>query len=58
LAVTEACRDDSVLGKWGECVRLKWPNDLYVSVKGENEKIGGILVNTSFSNGKAEVVIG
>ena len=58
LAVTEACRDDSILGKWGECVRLKWPNDLYVLVEGENKKIGGILVNTSFSNGKAEVVIG
>jgi len=27
LAVVEACRQETVLGKLGEGVRLKWPND-------------------------------
>jgi biotin---protein ligase len=58
LAVAEACRDKSVLGTWGDCVRLKWPNDLYVLLNGELKKVGGVLVNTSFSGGKAEVIIG
>lgn len=62
LAVVEACRDESVLGpKAGEKVRLKWPNDLYASVGGDKEdlrKIGGVLVNTSFSGGKVDIVIG
>jgi biotin---protein ligase len=61
LAVIEACREDNVLGKRGEHVRLKWPNDLYVVTGNSNEekkKIGGILVNTSFSDGKVDIVIG
>lgn len=63
LAVVEACRDESVLGKFGERVRLKWPNDIYAvgtdeSDKKQWKKIGGILVNTSFSGGKADIVIG
>ncbi|KAH0583185.1 Biotin--protein ligase [Termitomyces sp. J132] len=58
LAVVEACRDESVLGKVGNSVRLKWPNDIYVLVDDERKKIGGILVNTSFSGGKVDIVIG
>ncbi|KAF8645813.1 hypothetical protein AX16_007556 [Volvariella volvacea WC 439] len=61
LAVTEACRDDAVLGKAGSAVRLKWPNDIYAVVGDRPEdrkKIGGILVNTNFSGRKAEVIIG
>ncbi|TFY54489.1 hypothetical protein EVJ58_g8836 [Rhodofomes roseus] len=59
LAVVEACRDDGVLGKEGKRVRLKWPNDVYVVTSdGEKKKIGGILVNTSFSGGKVDIVIG
>ncbi|KAG6856318.1 hypothetical protein H0H87_005598 [Tephrocybe sp. NHM501043] len=40
LAVVEACRDEAVLGKWGEQARLKWPNDIYAVVDGERKKIG------------------
>lgn len=61
LAVVEACREDAVLGKWGVSVRLKWPNDLYAVVgggEGVRKKIGGILVNTSFSSGQVDIVIG
>ncbi|KZT22960.1 class II aaRS and biotin synthetase [Neolentinus lepideus HHB14362 ss-1] len=58
LAVTEAVRDERVLGRYGEAVRIKWPNDLYV-VEGEGrKKVGGILVNTSFGTRGVEVVIG
>ncbi|KAJ7704393.1 biotin-protein ligase [Mycena rosella] len=61
LAVVEACRDDSVLGESAAPVRLKWPNDIY-AVLGDDDaskkKIGGILVNTSFSGGKVDIVIG
>lgn len=62
LAVVEACRDESVLGpKAGENVRLKWPNDLYATTgmgKDALKKIGGVLINTSFQGGKADIVIG
>ncbi|KAJ7056954.1 biotin-ligase [Mycena amicta] len=59
LAVVEACRDDSVLGNAGSVVRLKWPNDIYAVLDAERpKKIGGILVNTSFSSGKVDIVIG
>jgi len=58
LAVTEACRSPSMLGSVGDSVRLKWPNDLYAVVEGNKKKIGGILVNTNFSGGKVEVIIG
>ncbi|KAJ7764555.1 biotin-protein ligase [Mycena maculata] len=61
LALVEACRDESVLGEAAAPVRLKWPNDVY-AVLGNGEslkkKIGGILVNTSFSAGKVDIVIG
>ena len=62
LAVVEACREEKVLGRWGEGIRLKWPNDIYALVGGEGEeekrKVGGILVNTCFSGGKVDIVIG
>jgi biotin--protein ligase len=62
LAVVEACREDSVLGKWGEHVRVKWPNDLYIIGVGdaneERRKIGGVLVTTSFTGGNVDMVIG
>lgn len=57
----EACRGDTVLGKLGEKVRLKWPNDLYAvtgAADGDRKKIGGILVNTSFTGNEVEIVIG
>ncbi|OBZ66786.1 Biotin--protein ligase [Grifola frondosa] len=48
-----------VAGAAGARVRLKWPNDLYAVLDdGEKKKIGGILVNTSFSSGKVELVVG
>lgn len=63
LAVAEACRDESVLGsETGERVRLKWPNDLYAVIGTEDgdkkKKIGGILVNTSFTGNQVDIVIG
>ncbi|KAF8812826.1 hypothetical protein BYT27DRAFT_7085987 [Phlegmacium glaucopus] len=66
LAVVEACRTEFVLGdKAGGRVRLKWPNDLYAVVGSDEEanaenvrKIGGVLVNTSFSSGSVDIVIG
>lgn len=60
LAVVEACRSECVLGsEAGSRVRIKWPNDLYaVTLDGEKKKIGGILVNTSFSAGRVELVVG
>jgi len=68
LAVVRACRDPRVLGaERGARVRLKWPNDVYVNLASEAEswagpekmkKVGGILVNTNFSDGNVDVVIG
>jgi biotin--protein ligase len=61
LSVVEACRDESVLGSRGKHIRLKWPNDLYAVVgpkEEERKKIGGILVNTSFTGRKVDIVIG
>lgn len=63
LAVTEACRDDAVLGKYGEGVRIKWPNDLYALVGDDDngdgmKKVGGILVNTIFREQLVDIVIG
>ena len=62
LAITEACRDEAVLGRYGEAVRIKWPNDIY-AVLGEGEKrelqkIGGVLVNTGIINKDSQIVIG
>ena len=50
-----------MLARWGGRIRLKWPNDIYALVGGEGEekrKVGGVLVNTSFSGGKVDIVIG
>lgn len=61
LSVVEACRDGSILGARGQAIRLKWPNDLYAVYgpgEGERRKIGGILVNTSFTGGKVDIVVG
>ncbi|THV08019.1 class II aaRS and biotin synthetase [Dendrothele bispora CBS 962.96] len=61
LAVAEACRDEAILGKRGEAVRVKWPNDIYAvfgSDEKDRKKIGGILINTSFSDGNADIIIG
>ena len=59
LAVVRACRDERALGGVrGADVRLKWPNDIYLDVDGVRKKIGGILVNTSFTGGQVEVIIG
>ncbi|KAI9432945.1 class II aaRS and biotin synthetase [Lactarius indigo] len=61
LAIINACRDRRILGDdYGTHVKLKWPNDLYVELPGSDtkKKVGGILVNTSFSGGNMDVIIG
>ncbi|KAH9994535.1 hypothetical protein BJV74DRAFT_770206 [Russula compacta] len=67
LAVIRACHDERALGaERGAHVRLKWPNDVYVDLPSssatgtgsEKKKVGGILVNTSFSDGNMDVIIG
>jgi biotin--protein ligase len=67
LAVLHACRHRQVLGggndddddRGARRVKLKWPNDVYVELPGgEKKKVGGILVNTSFSSGNVDIVVG
>jgi biotin--protein ligase len=66
LAIVRACRDGRVLGaERGARVRLKWPNDVYVELSSssavagsEKKKVGGVLVNTCFADGNADVIIG
>ena len=71
LAIVRACRDERALGaERGARVRLKWPNDVYIDLPsssssspsvaggGEKKKVGGILVNMSFADGNADVIIG
>ncbi|KAH7911490.1 class II aaRS and biotin synthetase [Hygrophoropsis aurantiaca] len=65
LAVVEACHAlDPVSRGWAADVRLKWPNDIYGMFpdhqgrKKELRKLGGVLVNTSFGSGIADVIIG
>lgn len=58
LAITEACRDEMVLGRDGDKVRLKWPNDIYAIESGEKRKIGGVLVNLVFEGSHAQIVLG
>ncbi|GAA5919852.1 hypothetical protein JCM6882_008341, partial [Rhodosporidiobolus microsporus] len=60
LAVVEAIR--GVPGYERVDVCLKWPNDIYADVgegegMGRYKKIGGILVNSSFSDGAFNLVI-
>lgn len=47
-----------MLGRLGEAVRLKWPNDIYALSEEGYRKIGGILVNTSFGDGQITIIIG
>ncbi|GAA6043803.1 hypothetical protein JCM8097_007718 [Rhodosporidiobolus ruineniae] len=64
LAVVEAIRGVPGYERLGVC--LKWPNDIYADLgtgaDGEGmeryRKIGGILVNSSFSDGTFNLVIG
>ncbi|KAG1781130.1 class II aaRS and biotin synthetase [Suillus placidus] len=71
LAIIDACHVLNPTSEWAHKVRLKWPNDIYglfPSSKNsptsnskstpEPRKIGGVLVNTSFGGGMADVVIG
>ena len=60
LAVAEACRDEAVLGKYGEQIRIKWPNDVYAvnSSEGKTTKVAGILVYTTFEGSYIDIVIG
>ena len=61
LAVVEACRKGAILGDQGRHIRIKWPNDIYLTSDNpdaEKRKVGGVLVNTSFSSGTISIVIG
>ncbi|KAH7882931.1 class II aaRS and biotin synthetase [Phlebopus sp. FC_14] len=65
IAVVEACYMLDPTRKWTDKVRLKWPNDIYGEFPSEVEwksneakKLGGIIVNTSFGGGLADVIIG
>jgi biotin---protein ligase len=62
LAIVEACRDEAVLGSYGEAVKIKWPNDIYTVLgEGKNrelKKIGGVLVNIGITDKDSHVVIG
>jgi biotin--protein ligase len=58
LAVVEACRSETVLGRLGDAVKLKWPNDIYASFGEGLKKIGGVLVTTSFGDGQVTINIG
>ncbi len=50
------------MGEKGNCIVLKWSNDIYAKTKCEEKdqlrKIGGILVNTAFISGGVKVVVG
>ncbi|KAF8842853.1 class II aaRS and biotin synthetase [Paxillus ammoniavirescens] len=65
IAVAEACHALDPTRQWANKVKLKWPNDIYGEFpveetwkKVELKKLGGILVNTSFRGGVADVIIG
>ena len=62
LAIVEACRDEAVLGSYGEAIKIKWPNDIYAVLgegeRGELKKIGGVLVNTGIADKDSQIVIG
>lgn len=62
LAVCEGLDEDGKLG-----VRIKWPNDIYAHAEGiggapkgtkAKVKIGGILVNSSYTKGQFKLVVG
>ncbi|KAG2049086.1 class II aaRS and biotin synthetase [Suillus hirtellus] len=71
LAIIDACHVLNPGSEWAHKVRLKWPNDIYGLFPSsqhspasnskstpEPRKIGGVLINTSFGGGVADVVIG
>ena len=61
LAVVEAARDDGMLGPWGDKVRIKWPNDVYIVGEGGKEKptkACGILVYTAIDGEGVDIIIG
>lgn len=71
LAIIDACHVLNPSSEWAHKVRLKWPNDIYGLFPSsqhspvsnskstpEPRKIGGVLINTSFGGGVADVVIG
>ncbi|KAG1805789.1 uncharacterized protein BJ212DRAFT_1283265 [Suillus subaureus] len=71
LAIIDACHILNPTSEWAHKVRLKWPNDIYGLFPSsqdsptsnskstpEPRKMGGILVNTSFGGGVADIVIG
>ncbi|KAG2147398.1 class II aaRS and biotin synthetase [Suillus bovinus] len=71
LAIIDACHVLNPTSEWAHKVRLKWPNDIYglfpssqnspisdSKSKPEPRKIGGVLINTSFGGGVADIVIG
>ena len=61
LAVVEAARDSGVLGQWGDRVRIKWPNDVYIVGDGGAEKpvkVSGNLVYTTSDGECVDIVIG
>ena len=61
LAIVEACRNEAVLGSYGEAIKIKWPNEIYAVLdEGEHrelKKIGGLLVNTGITDKDSQIVI-
>lgn len=50
-----------MLGPWGDRVRIKWPNDLYIVTEEGTDrvtKVAGILVYTSFDGDDVDIIIG
>ncbi|KAG1901415.1 class II aaRS and biotin synthetase [Suillus fuscotomentosus] len=71
LKIRIGLKGSSLGSEWAHKVRLKWPNDIYGLFPSsqhspvsnskstpEPRKIGGVLINTSFGGGVADVVIG
>jgi biotin---protein ligase len=61
LALVEAARDEGVLGQWGDRVRIKWPNDVYIVGDGGEQKpvkVSGNLVYTTTDGSVIDIVIG
>ncbi|KAG0741029.1 hypothetical protein G6F62_003927 [Rhizopus arrhizus] len=57
LAIVESIRERP--GYESIPLRLKWPNDIYVECKnGELKKVGGTLMNSSFTSDEFVLVIG
>ncbi|GJE86299.1 biotin holocarboxylase synthetase-like protein [Phanerochaete sordida] len=61
LAVVQGARDTGVLGEWGDRVRVKWPNDVYIVGDGGEQKpvkVSGNLVYTTSDGEHVDIVIG